>query len=409
MNDMQTIDLVQDEHLWDQVITRRTGTDFLYAVATMGVYCRPGCPSPRPLRKHVRFFHAAAEAEAAGFRACRRCDPKGERAHIAQQVVRDACAYMEAQEEVPSLQTLAARSGYSRFHFLRMFRDHTGLTPRRYAEGLRARRLHIALAGGNRVADAVAEAGFGSESRVYEKTAGLLGMTPGAARRGGMGEVIRTALTDCPFGRLLVGATDKGVCFIGFAEPDAALMADLRRRFPKAQVTVDDASLADTVRAVLAFLREPKQALDLPLDLRGTAFQQRVWRTLCSIPAGEIRSYAQLAAMAGHPRAIRAVARSCAANPVSLAVPCHRVVGSDGKLTGYRWGVPRKQTLLEQEPAGPARPAGVPGVRRHSHRPSPASAPQGPPIALRRDRTVSGCWRPGVPGWTPRIARMTDR
>ncbi len=220
MNDMQTIDLVPDEHLWNQVIARHTGTDFLYAVTTMGVYCRPGCPSPRPLRKHVRFFDASAEAEAAGFRACRRCDPKGERARIAQQVVRDACHYMEAQEELPSLQTLAARSGYSRFHFLRMFRDHTGLTPRRYAEGLRARRLHTALAGGNRVADAVAEAGFGSESRVYEKTAGLLGMTPGAARRGGKGEVIRTALADCPFGRLLVGATDKGVCFIGFAEPD---------------------------------------------------------------------------------------------------------------------------------------------------------------------------------------------
>ncbi len=346
---MQSIDLAPDDVLWDQVLARRTGTEFLYAVTTMGIYCRPACPSPRPLRRNVRFFRSVEEAEDAGFRACKRCDPNGERARISQAVVRDACAFIEAAEEMPSLEALAARSGYSRFHFLRMFRDHTGLTPRSYAEGVRARRLHTALAEGERVADAVAGAGFGSESRVYEKTGALLGMTPGAARRGGKGELIRTAFADCPFGRLLVGATNKGVCFIGFAEPDEALMGDLRRRFPQAGVTVDDPALADTVRAVVDFLREPKQALDLPLDLRGTAFQQRVWRTLCSIPAGETRTYAQLAEMAGNPKAIRAVARSCATNPVSLAVPCHRVVGSDGGLTGYRWGVPRKEALLAAE------------------------------------------------------------
>jgi AraC family transcriptional regulator of adaptative response/methylated-DNA-[protein]-cysteine methyltransferase len=301
------------------------------------------------LRQNVRFFPSVPEAEAAGFRACKRCDPKGERARLAQAVVRDACAFMEASEELPSLDALAKRSGFSKFHFLRMFRDHTGLTPRSYAEGVRARRLHSALARGERVVDAVVDAGYGSESRVYEKTGLLLGMTPGSARRGGQGEQIRSAFADCPFGRLLVGATDKGVCFIGFAEPDEALMGDLQRRFPKASVTTDDPALAETVRAVVAFLNEPKQALDLPLDLRGTAFQQRVWRTLCTIPPGETRSYAQLAAMAGNPKAIRAVARSCATNPVSLAVPCHRVVGSDGDLTGYRWGVPRKQALLERE------------------------------------------------------------
>jgi len=340
--------LIPDELLWDKVLRRETG-DFLYAVTTMGIYCRPGCPSPRPLRRNVRFFRGVAEAEAAGFRACRRCDPKGERARLAQDVVRDACAFIEAAEDMPSLEALAKRSGYSRFHFLRMFRDHTGLTPRSYAEGVRARRLHDALADGERVADAVAGAGFGSESRVYEKTGRLLGMTPGAARRGGQGEVIRTAFADCPFGRLLVGATDKGVCFIGFAEPDEALMGDLRRRFPRADVAPDDAGLAATVRAVLDFIAEPRQALDLPLDLRGTAFQQRVWRTLVSIPPGETRTYGQLATMIGNPKAVRAVARSCATNPVSLAVPCHRVVGSDGDLTGYRWGVPRKKAMLERE------------------------------------------------------------
>ena len=200
---------------------------------------------------------------------------------------------------MPSLDALATRSGYSRFHFLRMFRDHTGVTPRSYAEGVRARRLQSALAGGARVVDAVAEAGFGSESRVYEKTGALLGMTPGAARRGGEGEVIRTAFADCPFGRLLIGATDKGVCFLGFAEPDDALMGDLRRRFPRARIATDNAGLRQTVDAVLGFLAEPKQALDLPLDLRGTVFQQRVWRTLCQIPPGETRTYGELAAHDG--------------------------------------------------------------------------------------------------------------
>ncbi len=351
MQNTHIVDQVSEEQLWDRVLHRQAGGEFLYAVTTMGVFCRPACPSPRPLRQNVRFFRTPPEAEAAGFRACKRCDPKGERARIAQAVVRDASAFIEASNDMPSLEALAKRSGYSRFHFLRMFRDHTGLTPRSYAEGVRARRLHAALAGGNRVTDAVAEAGFGSESRVYEKTSTLLGMTPGAARRGGQGERIRTAFADCPFGRLLVGTTDKGICFIGFAEPDDALMGDLRRRFPNASVSSGDADLAGTIRAVVEFLQEPKQALDLPLDLRGTAFQQRVWRTLCTIPAGETRTYAQLAAMAGNAKAIRAVARSCATNPVSLAVPCHRVIGSDGGLTGYRWGVPRKKALLEREKA----------------------------------------------------------
>ncbi len=346
-----------EDRLWSLVLRRETDEAFLYGVTTMGVYCRPGCPARRPLRQNVRFFGTSSEAEAAGFRACKRCDPKGERERLVQEVVRDACACIEAAEEIPSLERLAARSGYSRFHFLRLFRAHTGLTPRSYAEGVRARRLHAALAAGERVADAVAAAGFGSESRVYERTGMLLGMTPGTARRGGAGEVIRTAFADCPFGRLLVGATQHGLCFLGFAEPDPALEGDLRRRFPRAQLVRDDPGLAETVRAVLRFIEEPREALALPLDLRGTAFQLRVWHALCRIPPGETRSYADLAAMIGNPRAIRAVARSCASNPVSLAVPCHRVVGSDGDLTGYRWGVPRKRALLEREKSARSRPA----------------------------------------------------
>lgn len=337
-----------DDTRWD-LVARRLPADFLYAVTTMGIFCRPGCPSPRPRRENVRFFADVPEAEAAGFRACLRCDPKGEREAIARAAVEDACAFMEAEEAIPSLEALAKRAGYSRFHFLRMFRDHTGVTPRSYSEGVRARRLQAALVGGARVADAILDAGFGSESRVYEDTGRLLGMTPGAMRRGGEGEVIRTAFADCPFGRLLVGATASGVCFLGFAEPDDALLGDLRRRFPKAQVVADDAALAETLEAVLAFIAEPREALALPLDLRGTAFQVRVWDALRQIPPGETRTYGQLAQMIGAPRAIRAVARSCATNPVSLAVPCHRVVGSDGDLTGYRWGVPRKRELLARE------------------------------------------------------------
>ena len=337
-----------DDTRWE-LVARREAADFLYAVTTMGIYCRPGCPSPRPRRENVRYFAAVDEAEAAGFRACRRCDPKGEREAIARAVVADACAAMEADEGIPSLETLAKRAGYSRFHFLRMFRDHTGVTPRSYAEGVRARRLQAALTGGARVADAIQGAGFGSESRVYEDTGRLLGMTPGALRRGGAGEEIRTAFADCPFGRLLVGATASGVCFLGFAEPDDALMGDLRRRFPRATVVMDDAGLAEILALVLDFIAEPREALALPLDLRGTAFQVRVWEALRRIPPGETRTYGELAKMIEAPRAIRAVARSCATNPVSLAVPCHRVVGSDGDLTGYRWGVPRKREMLARE------------------------------------------------------------
>ena len=337
-----------EETRW-QAVQQRLPGDFLYGVTTMRVFCVPACPSPRPLRRNIRYFAGPDEAEDAGYRACRRCDPKGERAAIARAVVDDCCRFIAGQETAPTLETLAKRAGYSRFYFLRLFQEHVGMTPKAYAAGLRAQRLQAALATGARVADAVQDAGFSSDSRVYEQTSRLLGMTPGRARRGGEGEVIRTAFADCRFGRLLVGRTERGVCFLGFAEPDEALMADLRRRFPHASVLPDEAGLAETLQAVLTYLDAPRAGLALPLDLQGTAFQHRVWDALCRIPPGETRSYAELAAMIGTPRAVRAVARSCATNPVSLAVPCHRVVGSDGALTGYRWGVLRKRALLEGE------------------------------------------------------------
>ena len=337
---------------WQAVLAREPEPacgPFLYAVTTQGVFCRPGCPSRAPLRRNTRFFEDVGTAEAAGFRACKRCDPTGDRAALHADAVRAACVMIEEAEAMPSLADLATRAGYARHHFLRLFREVTGVTPRSYAEAVRARRLQSALAAGDRVAEAVAGAGFGSESRVYEDTARHLGMTPGAARRGGQGETIRIAHAESVFGPLLVGATEAGICFIGFAEPAEQLEGDLRARFPKAQVVPADSELADMVRQVAAFLAEPAAALALPLDLRGTAFQRRVWEALQRIPLGETRSYAGLASEIGNPAAVRAVARACARNPVALAVPCHRVVGSGGDLTGYRWGVPRKAALLEGE------------------------------------------------------------
>ncbi|WP_198375925.1 bifunctional DNA-binding transcriptional regulator/O6-methylguanine-DNA methyltransferase Ada [Neoroseomonas rubea] len=341
-----------DEARFAAVLARDPAPDcgpFLYAVTTQGVYCKPGCPSRAPLRRNTRFFCDVASAEAAGFRACKRCDPKGDRAAIHAAAIRAACAMIEASETIPSLAALAERAGYARHHFLRLFRDVTGVTPRSYAESVRARRLSAALASGARVADAVAEAGYGSESRVYEAPGQVLGMTPGAARRGGAGEVIRVATAATALGPLMLGATEKGVCFLGFGEDEPALRGDVMARFPKARIEDAPEALAHLLRRVVAFVEEPRAALDLPLDLRGTAFQTRVWEALRRIPVGETRSYAGLAAEMGMPRATRAVARACAQNKVSLAVPCHRVVGKDGDLTGYRWGVPRKRALLEGE------------------------------------------------------------
>ena len=342
----------EDNARWEALLARDPGGAFLYAVTTQGVFCKPGCPSRPPLRKNVRFYADAPAAEAAGFRACKRCDPKGERAAIHAAAIRAACDLIEASETIPSLAALADRAGYARHHFLRLFRDVTGVTPRSYAESVRARRLQASLAAGDRVAEAVAGAGYGSESRVYGAPGRVLGMTPGAARRGGAGEVIRTATAMSPLGPLMVGATASGVCFIGFAEEFEALEGDLRQRFPQARVEPAPAALAETVRQVVEFLEEPRAALALPLDLRGTAFQRRVWEALVGIPFGETRTYGQMAEAIGAPKAVRAVARACAQNHVSLAVPCHRVVGKDGDLTGYRWGVPRKRAILAKEKAG---------------------------------------------------------
>lgn len=338
-----------DQARWQAVLARDPAPacgPFLYAVTTQGVYCLPGCPARPPLRRNTRFFADSGAAEAAGFRACKRCDPRGARAALHRAAVAGAVALIEASETIPSLAALAARAGYARHHFLRLFREVTGVTPRSYAESVRARRLQAALAGGARVADATAEAGFGSESRVYARP--VMGMTPGAARRGAKGETIGLARAESVMGPLLVGATAKGVCFIGFGEGFEALEGDLRARFPHAALH-EDTALAATVARLAAHLAEPRASLELPLDIRGTAFQRRVWEALRAIPAGETRSYGGLAAAMGAPRATRAVARACAQNPLAPLVPCHRVVGATGALTGYRWGIGNKRRLLDAE------------------------------------------------------------
>ena len=325
---------------------------FLYAVTTQGVYCRPGCPSRPPLRRNVRFYADAPAAEAAGFRACKRCDPKGERAAIHAAAIRAACGLIEASEGIPSLAALADRAGYARHHFFRLFKEITGVTPHSYAASVRARRLQASLAAGDRVAEAVAGAGYGSESRVYGAPGRVLGMTPGAARRGGAGETIRIATATSALGPVMVGATGSGVCFIGFAEDFAALEGDVRQRFPQARIEP----------APEAAGRDGAPGGGLPGGAEGGAGP-------AARPARHRLPAPGLGGAAGHPlrpdpdlwrdgvaigapQAVRAVARACAQNHVSLAVPCHRVVGKDGDLTGYRWGVPRKRALLAKEKAG---------------------------------------------------------
>ena len=358
-----TAEAPTDEALWAALLRREALPGRFYGVTTQGVVCRLGCPARPPLRRNVRFFGAVDEAVAAGFRPCRRCDPGGERAAIHAAAVRAAGAAIQAAiaagEEVPSLAALAARAGYARHHFLRLFREVAGVTPHGFAAAVRARRLGEALAAGERVADAVAGAGFGSESRVYEGGARVLGMTPGAARRGGAGEVIRTAFGEGALGPVLVGMTERGVCSIALGGDEDSLRADLAARFPAARIEPADEAAREAVARVLGWVEEPRAALGLPLDLRGTAFQKRVWEALMAIPPGRTVDYAGLAESLGLPRGARAVARACATNEVALAVPCHRVVGRDGALRGYRWGLARKAALLAREAEAPAKAGGA--------------------------------------------------
>lgn len=323
---------------------------FVYAVATTGVYCRPSCAARPARRENISFHPDPAAAERAGFRPCKRCRPnEAPRAEREAALVAKACRAIEAAEEVPALDTLAASAGLSPFHFHRLFRRVVGVTPRAYAAAERARRVQASLQGAASVTHALYDAGFSSSSRFYEAADGMLGMLPSTYRAGGAGETIRHAFGDSSLGLVHVAATQSGICAIALGDDAQALEAELARRFPRATLVAADGDFRDWVRQVVAFVETPSDGLALPLDIRGTAFQRQVWQALRAIPPGETVSYGQLAAQLGQPRAVRAVAGACAANKVAVAVPCHRIVGATGSLTGYRWGVTRKRALLERE------------------------------------------------------------
>jgi AraC family transcriptional regulator of adaptative response/methylated-DNA-[protein]-cysteine methyltransferase len=337
---------------WAAVLRRDRAADnhFFYSVSTTGVYCRPSCPSRRARRDHVRFHATPADAEHAGFRPCKRCRPQQPALaeHRAMAVAR-ACRLIERADELPSLDSLAAAAGMSRFHFHRVFKTVTGLTPRAYAAARRANRVRAELIRRPTVTEAIYEAGYNSNGRFYAAAPGVLGMTPSRFRAGGAGESIQFALGECSLGAVLVAATHKGVCAITLGDDPDALLCDLQDRFPKARLLGGDAKFEQLVARVIGLVELPTVGVDLPLDVRGTAFQQRVWQALRRIPAGSTASYADIARRLHLPRAVRAVAQACAANPVAVAIPCHRVVRKDGNLSGYRWGVDRKRALLARE------------------------------------------------------------
>ena len=347
---------MSDEERWCAVLAADASQDgaFVYAVRSTGIYCRPSCPSRRPKRALVSFFPVPEAAERAGFRACRRCRPRDVKprdAHL--EVVRRACHAIEAQAEgAVTLAALGRKVGMSPHHLQRVFTRVMGISPRAYADARRLGRVKARLKAGDDVTGALYEAGYGSSSRLYERANGQLGMTPATYKRGGAGARVAYAIAGSSLGRLLVAATEKGICMVCLGDSDQELEWELHNEFPAAAVDRDDQALGAWLGALLRYLAGREPHLELPLDVRATAFQWRVWQALRAIPYGERRSYKEIAAVLGQPKAARAVGRACATNPVPLIVPCHRAVGSDGELTGYRWGVKRKEALLAQERAG---------------------------------------------------------
>ncbi|WP_299438430.1 bifunctional DNA-binding transcriptional regulator/O6-methylguanine-DNA methyltransferase Ada [uncultured Rhodospira sp.] len=343
-----------DTARWRAVVERRpsAGSAFVYAVTTTGVYCRPGCPSRRPNRDNVVFFDSPEPARAAGFRPCRRCHPDASASNGALEAsVTAARQHLETCETEPTLADLAAEAGLSPGHFQRVFKAMVGVSPKAYARAVRAARLRTALEEGATVTEAIYGAGYGSPARAHNDVGPALGMSPSAYRKGGAGAVIDYVTGDCVLGRVLVAATARGLCSVAFGDDDAALLDSLRARFPNASLRADGDSARTVLPAVVALAAEPGAPFDGPLDVRGTAFQLRVWEELRRIPPGETRTYREVAAAIGRPTATRAVANACGDNPVALVVPCHRVVRTDGGLGGYRWGLARKRTLLRHEGA----------------------------------------------------------
>jgi len=329
---------------------RHDGT-FFFAVKSTGIYCRPSCAARRPRRENVVFFRRPEEAEHAGFRPCQRCRPRAAADHHSQSgMARAVCRYIESHLDEPvTLAQLARVFHRSPFHLQRTFKAVVGITPREYADSRRMERFKSELKAGRTVTHALYDAGYSSSSRLYERAGAELGMTPDAYRRGAIGMDIHYTIAESPIGRMLVGATRKGVCLVRFGDSDEELEAGLRREYPYAVKKRDDQALCAWRDALLEHLRGHTPDARLPLDIRATAFQKRVWNYLQQIPRGRTQSYSEVARGIGRPRAVRAVARACATNPVSIAIPCHRVIGSDGSLTGYAWGIEKKKKLLEME------------------------------------------------------------
>lgn len=337
---------------WARVLARDPAADgdFVYAVKTTGIYCRPGSPSRLPRPENVEFFDTPEAAEAAGYRPSQRA--AADQAAVAAQhaaLVAGACRAIERADSPPTLDTLAAQSGLSPYHFHRVFRAVTGLTPKAYADAHRARKLRTQLGRGGSVTEAIYDAGFNSNSRFYEASDQMLGMTASRYRAGGANTDIRFAVGECSLGSILVARSERGVCAILLGDDPDALARELQDQFPKANLIGGDAGFEQWIARVVGLIEAPSLGLDLPLDVRGTAFQERVWQALREIPAGTTASYAEIAARIGAPKAVRAVAQACGANHLAVAIPCHRVVRSDGNLSGYRWGVERKRELLERE------------------------------------------------------------
>ena len=344
--------LLTDDECWSAVLRRDRSADgaFYYAVRTTGVYCRPSCASRRALQRNVSFHASCEEAESLGFRPCKRCRPRESgTAQRHAEVIARACRRIEATVDLPNLKALAETSGLSPSHFQRVFKTVTGLTPKAYAEGARASRTRKALLRGNSVTDAFYEGGFNSSGTFYAASSNILGMHPTKFRSGANGESIRFAVGQCALGAILVAATDCGVCAILLGDEPGALVRDLQDTFPCALLTGDDPAFDLHIAAVVGFVETPAVGLDLPLDIRGTAFQQRVWKALQAVPPGSTVTYAEIARRVERPGSARAVARACASNRIALAIPCHRVIRTNGSISGYRWGVARKRELLQRE------------------------------------------------------------
>jgi AraC family transcriptional regulator of adaptative response/methylated-DNA-[protein]-cysteine methyltransferase len=340
---------------WAAVVARDHAADgaFFYSVRTTGVYCRPSCPARRARPENVSFHASREEAESAGFRPCKRCRPDGSsRTEACAAKITAACRFIEDAGTPPTLERLARDAGMSAFHFHRMFKRVTGVTPRQYAAARRAQRMRHELARGGSITEAILEAGYNSSGRFYEASNAVLGMTPRAYRAGGAGTAIRFAVGACSLGAILVASSDRGVCAVFLGDDPAELARQLQSRFPRARLIGGDRDFEQIVAKVVGLVEAPGVGVDLPLDVRGTAFQQRVWEALRAIPAGATASYAEIAQRIGAPKSVRAVARACAANAVAVAIPCHRVVRADGGLAGYRWGVERKRALLARESGG---------------------------------------------------------